>query len=100
MATRWLRNAMPGERRLVDRLQVVDLTWGNAPLFQTVEAVSNQRQIKLPDAIVAAKRLGQRRHAADPRQCFAQSLRSHGVDGSSAVRIALSRSGSRVANAQ
>jgi tRNA(fMet)-specific endonuclease VapC len=39
---------------LVGRLQVVDLTWNNAPLLEAVEAVRSQRQIKLPDAIVAA----------------------------------------------
>jgi len=39
---------------LVGRLQVVDLAWGNAPLLQAIEALRSQRQIKLPDAIVAA----------------------------------------------
>ncbi len=39
---------------LVGRLQVVDLAWTNAPLLQAVEVMRSQRQIKLPDAIVAA----------------------------------------------
>lgn len=39
---------------LVGRLQVVDLTWRDAPLLQAVETLRSQRQIKLPDAIVAA----------------------------------------------
>lgn len=39
---------------LVGRLQVVDLAWANAPLLQAVETLRSQRQIKLPDAIVAA----------------------------------------------